>query len=102
MKTKDQTEITRGASGRRNLTPRTAVASLALAAATIPIIAGEASGTVSKEDPDSIRPFQIHFSDETVTDLRRRINSTKWPDRETVTDASQGVQLATIQKLAQY
>ena len=37
-----------------------------------------------------------------LTELRRRINATKWPERETVTDASQGVQLATIQKLARY
>ena len=37
-----------------------------------------------------------------LTELRRRINSTRWPDRETVTDESQGVPLATIQELARY
>ena len=37
-----------------------------------------------------------------LTELRRRINATRWPERETVTDASQGVQLATTQALAQY
>jgi Epoxide hydrolase N terminus len=37
-----------------------------------------------------------------LTELRRRINATKWPERETVTDASKGVQLATIQALARY
>ena len=51
---------------------------------------------------DSIRPFHVHFSDEALTDLRQRIANTRWPDRETVTDASQGVQLGTMQKLAQY
>src|SRR5947209_1647170 len=50
----------------------------------------------------TISPFQIHFPDETVTDLRRRIAATNWPERELVPDASQGVQLATMQKLARY
>ncbi len=50
----------------------------------------------------SIRPFQFHASDEALADLRRRIAATKWPKRETVPDASQGVQLATMQKLARY
>jgi pimeloyl-ACP methyl ester carboxylesterase len=50
----------------------------------------------------SIRPFQFHASDEALADLRRRILATKWPERETVPDASQGVQLATMQKLADY
>ena len=42
------------------------------------------------------------FSEAELTELRRRINATKWPERETVADASQGVQLATTQKLASY
>ena len=49
-----------------------------------------------------IRPFHVHFPDEALADLRRRITDTKWPTRELVADASQGVQLATMQKLAQY
>jgi pimeloyl-ACP methyl ester carboxylesterase len=49
-----------------------------------------------------LRPFRIQVSDEALSDLRRRITTTKWPQRETVTDASQGVQLATMQKLAHY
>jgi pimeloyl-ACP methyl ester carboxylesterase len=51
---------------------------------------------------DAIRPFHVDFSDAELTELRRRIRETRWPDRETVTDQSQGVQLATIQKLAHY
>ncbi|HEY2960848.1 MAG TPA: epoxide hydrolase [Pyrinomonadaceae bacterium] len=50
----------------------------------------------------SIRPFHINVPEAELTELRRRINATKWPERETVTDASQGVQLATIQALARY
>jgi pimeloyl-ACP methyl ester carboxylesterase len=50
----------------------------------------------------SIRPFSFHASEEDLADLRRRIAMTKWPERETVPDASQGVQLATTQKLADY
>jgi pimeloyl-ACP methyl ester carboxylesterase len=53
--------------------------------------------------PDTtIRPFQFHASDEALADLRHRIGATKWPSRELVNDATQGVQLATMQKLAQY
>jgi pimeloyl-ACP methyl ester carboxylesterase len=51
---------------------------------------------------EAIRPFRFTASKEALDDLRRRINATKWPERETVTDASQGVQLATIQSLAHY
>jgi pimeloyl-ACP methyl ester carboxylesterase len=44
----------------------------------------------------------VSFSDDDLADLRRRIKATRWPERETVNDASQGVQLATTQKLARY
>jgi pimeloyl-ACP methyl ester carboxylesterase len=51
----------------------------------------------------AIRPFQVNVVPEAeLTDLRRRINATRWPERETVADASQGVQLATTQALARY
>jgi pimeloyl-ACP methyl ester carboxylesterase len=49
-----------------------------------------------------VRPFEVHFPDAALTDLRRRIAATKWPTRELVPDASQGVQLATMRKLADY
>jgi pimeloyl-ACP methyl ester carboxylesterase len=49
-----------------------------------------------------IRPFQVSFPDENLADLRRRIAATRWPDQETVKDDSQGVRLATMQKLARY
>src|SRR5881628_3409963 len=53
-------------------------------------------------DKTAIRPFQVNVPEAELRELRRRINATKWPERETVTDASQGVQLATIQALARY
>ena len=52
--------------------------------------------------PDAIRPFHINIPKKALVDLRRRIAATQWPDHETVTDESQGVQLATMQKLAHY
>src|SRR3954466_16317324 len=64
-----------------------------------------AATTLSSEeaaDSSTIRPFRANFPEEELIDLRRRINATRWPDRETVTDQSQGVQLATIQALARY
>src|SRR5271167_2586226 len=53
-------------------------------------------------DKDAIRPFQVNVPEAELTDLRRRVSATKWPERETVADDSQGVQLSTIQKLARY
>ncbi len=50
----------------------------------------------------SIRPFRIHIPDAELADLRRRVLATRWPDRETVADASQGVQLARLQALVRY
>jgi len=49
-----------------------------------------------------IRPFRVHFPEAELVDLRKRVNATKWPSQEIVKDASQGVQLATMQKLARY
>jgi pimeloyl-ACP methyl ester carboxylesterase len=51
---------------------------------------------------NTIRPFRVSFSDAELTDLRRRVNATRWPERETVTDDSQGVPLAMMQDLAAY
>ena len=50
----------------------------------------------------AIRPFRVHVSDEALKDLRGRITATRWPDKETVNDQSQGVQLAKLQELARY
>jgi pimeloyl-ACP methyl ester carboxylesterase len=53
-------------------------------------------------DKTSIRPFQVNVPEAELAELRTRINSTRWPDRETVTDESQGVPLTTMQELARY
>ncbi len=50
----------------------------------------------------AIRPFKVKFENAELNNLRQRIQATRWPKSETVTDASQGVKLATIQKLAKY
>jgi pimeloyl-ACP methyl ester carboxylesterase len=57
---------------------------------------------MTKTEASAIHPFHVSFPEAELTDLRRRINATRWPERETITDATQGVQLATIQKLADY
>jgi pimeloyl-ACP methyl ester carboxylesterase len=53
-------------------------------------------------DDNTIRPFQVGFPEAELTELRRRVNATRWPERETVTDNSQGVRLAMMQELAHY
>jgi Epoxide hydrolase N terminus len=50
----------------------------------------------------TIRPFQVNTPEAELTELRRRITATRFPEKETVTDFSQGVPLATTQKLARY
>jgi pimeloyl-ACP methyl ester carboxylesterase len=60
------------------------------------------AGAAVAATSEAIRPFHVSFSDAELKDLRARINATRWPDKETVTDQSQGVQLATMQKLARY
>jgi hypothetical protein len=59
-------------------------------------------GATPVADKTAIRPFHVKFPDTELAELRRRVNATRWPERETVTNASQGVQLATTQKLARY
>ncbi|ANL74856.1 epoxide hydrolase protein (plasmid) [Rhizobium phaseoli] len=51
---------------------------------------------------ESIRPFRIHVDQSQLNDLKRRIAETRWPDRETVGDISQGIQLARVQDLVRY
>lgn len=61
-----------------------------------------ATSATEQTDKTAVRPFQFNFSDAELADLRRRLNATRWPEPETVKDASQGVQFATMQKLARY
>jgi hypothetical protein len=57
---------------------------------------------MSATENSAIRPFQFTAPEDALVDLRRRIAATRWPDKETVSDTSQGVQLATMQELARY
>jgi pimeloyl-ACP methyl ester carboxylesterase len=62
------------------------------------------AGQVGHTDTSNqqIRPFKVHVSDDALADLRQRLDQTRWPDRETVSDRSQGVPLAMMQELADY
>src|SRR5262245_29528596 len=51
---------------------------------------------------ETIRPFTFTATDDDLAELRRRVEATNWPEKETVDDRSQGVQLATMQTLARY
>jgi pimeloyl-ACP methyl ester carboxylesterase len=62
-------------------------------------VAGEAPAATQT---DAIRPFRIDIPEDALADLRRRINATRWPDKETVGDSSQGAQLAKMQELLRY
>jgi len=76
-----------------------------LGAATIAVASAAnlfPSQLVAAPTSDAIRPFRVNVLEEQLVDLRRRIAGTRWPEKETVADQSQGVQLATIQKLARY
>jgi pimeloyl-ACP methyl ester carboxylesterase len=53
-------------------------------------------------EDDSIRPFHINIPEEQIVELRKRIAATRWPDKETVSDESQGIRLAEVQALLQY
>jgi len=76
---------------------------LALTVAMSTLGASNRSGAATAaDDQQAIRPFRVNFPEEQLIDLRKRIDATRWPDKETVTDQSQGVQLATVQKLARY
>ena len=66
---------------------------------TVTIAQAATASRAPASDP-SIRPFRAHFPDEALTDMKRRIAATRWPDKETVADDSQGVELSTMQALA--
>jgi pimeloyl-ACP methyl ester carboxylesterase len=62
----------------------------------------EGTQQTGSSDNAAVRPFNVGFPETELTDLRRRVNATRWPERETVTDDSQGVRLAMMQDLARY
>lgn len=74
--------------------------SVATASERVAESASQAPG--ASNDEEAIRPFRIAIPESALIDLRRRVLATRWPDKETVTDQSQGTQLAKIQSLVQY
>ena len=102
MKTNNQIKPARIAAPRRSLGARAVVASLAFATTLTPALAADGPGTSATEGPDAIRPFHVKIPERKLTDLRRRLAATQWPEKETVTDESQGVQLATMKELVRY
>ncbi len=99
MKTKRQNSFVSFALLHRSLTARATLTVLALAAVTIPVLA---AAPAAAGLPEGIRPFHVNVPEAALVDLRQRIASTRWPDRETVADPTQGVQLAKIQDLVRY
>lgn len=85
---------------RQGSTFRAAVTFLAMASAITPALAADKPEV--QEAPDAIRPFHVSFPQAQLTDLRNRIVATKWPEKETVADETQGVQLATMKALSHY
>jgi epoxide hydrolase-like protein len=53
-------------------------------------------------DDNAVRPFRVDVPEEALVDLRRRVLATRWPDRETVNDQSQGIQLGKLKPLVEY
>ncbi|CCD91010.1 conserved hypothetical protein [Bradyrhizobium sp. ORS 375] len=82
---------------RRQLLGHAAMGAIAAGMASLPPF-DQARAAASH----AIRPFRVDVSEEDLLDLRRRLAATRWPDREIVTDQSQGVQLATVQQLVRY
>ena len=73
-----------------------------LAAAAAGGVLGLWPGPLRAAAGDAIKPFKVHFPESDLADLRRRILATQWPDREQVSDTSQGVQLGTMREVAQH
>jgi pimeloyl-ACP methyl ester carboxylesterase len=73
------------------------------AAASVLFAAGaSAQNAAPTAEAQSIRPFKVQIPQAALDDLRRRVNATRWPDKETVADRSQGTQLAQLQELVRY
>ena len=79
-----------------------ASASASASADSFGVMADQAGGGGGGSADTAIRPFHIETPEAALADLRRRVAATRWPERETVADATQGVQLATMQALARY
>ena len=86
-------------SGTSLLVTRRSLVATAVAASVVSLLPGRFAAA---GDGNTIRPFHFSFPEEQLVDLRQRISATRWPDKETVADSSQGVPLATMRELARY
>lgn len=68
----------------------------------VTLAADSPSASAAPAGSEAIRPYHIHVDEAQLTELRKRIAATRWPDKETVNDVSQGVQLAQVQALVKY
>ena len=101
MKTEKEIVAPQQIAPRRN--PATGVAAVLFAVATtIAPNANSATAAPATDPTDAIRPFHVDIPESALVDLRQRVLATRWPERETVSDQSQGVQLATMKELARY
>src|SRR5215510_5487159 len=75
---------------------------IALVAFVASVARPSAASAADTHPAAEIRPFHVHVADADLADLQRRLAATRFPDKETVTDQSQGVQLATIKEVVRY
>jgi pimeloyl-ACP methyl ester carboxylesterase len=73
-----------------------------LSGAAVSVETGQSLKHNAAIEDESIRPFHVYVPEEELTDLRRRLAETRWPDQETVADQDQGVQLAVMEDLVRY
>jgi pimeloyl-ACP methyl ester carboxylesterase len=81
---------------------RAALLMFITALAAFPLLSRAAPADIPARTDEAIRPFHVHVPDADLTDLHRRIASTRWPDKETVPDDSQGIPLAKVKALVEY
>src|SRR5580765_3386165 len=81
------------------------VASILLAGVLVfqsTFVKGQGTSKTDLKSMEAIRPFRVHIPDAALNDLHKRILATRWPDKETVADASQGAKLSRLQGLVDY
>ncbi|SAK51403.1 epocide hydrolase domain-containing protein [Caballeronia ptereochthonis] len=89
--------------GLKSLIITAALAASGIASTTATVLAVEApTASAAPDENAAIRPFTAHFSDAQLADLKKRVSATRWPDPETVSDRSQGAQIAKLQALVNY
>lgn len=91
---------------RRAMSGAAVLAAIGFAGAMQPVFAADsapkAAAAQRPSADESIRPFKVHVPQRQLDDLRKRIAATRWPDKETVNDESQGIQTARVQELVKY